>query len=460
MECLLIKNKILHSTSTSLNIYCNLCRHHHHHYHHRRHSCYYSLTILLAMMIFALKSTTALLKPAQTTTRTMTCASLLNREIINKVSSSSNKSNRADRRTINNHHAHYRHNILRISSLIGRQLSSSYSSTSTTTTACQMTIADTSLGSEKGALLLDGLDIYTVPARDDGHPLTVYGIGNQEPKNDDHVLLMLHGRTWSSVPVYHLLGGPRNSATGNESRSLMEALRDKNICVYSMDFRGFGGTPSDETGSIEPNRCVEDVESVCHWLAERHHSCTPEKISLMGWSQGALVAQLAAQRSKPLFSRLILYGSIFDPLIRYPREPLYVRNKENATAYNNTFDAAIEDFTIEGTIPPKAATYFAEAALLADPSRVQWKHLYQFNNCDPARVHVPTLVVVGDQDPYAPIHVQQELFTNLARGNDRTWSILSDADHAVHLLEGRSRFTNIVSSFITNGKKIGKEILC
>jgi hypothetical protein len=90
---------------------------------------------------------------------------------------------------------------------------------------------------------------------------------------------------------------------------------------------------------------------------------------------------------------LILYGSIFDPLVRYPRESLFVRNKENTTAYNNTFDDAIEDFTIEGTIPPKAATYFAEAALLADPVKAQWKHLYQFNNCDPARVHVPTLVV-------------------------------------------------------------------
>jgi pimeloyl-ACP methyl ester carboxylesterase len=65
--------------------------------------------------------------------------------------------------------------------------------------------------------------------------------------------------------------------------------------------------------------------------------------------------------------------------------------------------------------------------------------------------------VVGDQDPYAPLHVQQELFANLGRGSDRTFSILSDADHAVHLLEGRSRFVNVVTSFIMNGKRIGKE---
>lgn len=264
---------------------------------------------------------------------------------------------------------------------------------SSSSTVCQMSISDTPLGSEKGAELLDGLDIFTVPNREDGHPLTVYGIGTDEPKCDDHVLLMLHGRTWSSVPVYHLLGGPHNSEKGHESRSLMEALHRNKLRVYAMDFRGFGGTPKDASGAVEPNKCMEDVESVLAWLSKRHRCTTPEKISLMGWSQGALVAQLTAQRDKPLFSRLILYGSIFDPLVRYPRDPLYLRNPPNVTAEENTFDAAIEDFTIEGTIPPKAATYFAEAALVADPIRAQWKNLYQFNNCDPARIHVPTLVV-------------------------------------------------------------------
>ena len=358
------------------------------------------------MMIFASKSTTtALLRHAQTTTATRTttasCALFLQSEIIvNKLQqqgSSCSYSNSARRcGTISNsHRSNYNHNHNH--NIFSRTSNSQFGRCRwSSTTACQMTIADTSLGSEEGALLLDGLDVYTVPAKVDDHPLTVYGIGNKTPKSDDHVLLMLHGRTWSSVPVFHLLGGQRNRAKGHESRSLMEALHDKKITVYSMDFRGFGGTPNDHTDSVGPDRCVEDVESVLHWLAERHHCSTPEKISLMGWSQGALVAQLAAQRDKPQFSRLILYGSIFDPLVRYPRDPLFIRNKENSTAYNNTFDDAIEDFTIEGTIPPKAATYFAEAALLADPVKAQWKHLYQFNNCDPARVHVPTLVVSSD----------------------------------------------------------------
>ena len=65
-----------------------------------------------------------------------------------------------------------------------------------------------------------------------------------------------------------------------------------------------GGTPKDSSGGVEPNRCVEDAESVLSWLSERHGGNA--EVHLMGWSQGALVAQLAGQRRRPLFSKLIL----------------------------------------------------------------------------------------------------------------------------------------------------------
>ena len=279
-------------------------------------------------------------------------------------------------------------------------------SSSTSAGPCKMTIEDTPLGTTKeGALLLDGLDVYSVPAKGDDHPLTVYGIESENPTKDDIVVLMLHGRTWSSVPVYHLLGGSHNIAgKPKESRSLMEAMKhsEKNIQPYCMDFRGFGGTPRDSSGIVEPNRCVEDVESVLEWIAQRHGlidngGSSTNMPALLGWSQGALVAQLVAQKSVPYMSKLILYGSIYDPMIRYPREPLYTKSSMSSTGppadVENNYDGAIEDFTIEGTIPPEAAQLFAEAALLSDPIKAQWRHLYQFNNCDPARIHVPTLVV-------------------------------------------------------------------
>jgi pimeloyl-ACP methyl ester carboxylesterase len=338
----------------------------------------------------------------------------------------------------------------------------------------------------KGKHLLEGLDVYSVKASDDGHPLAVYGISSQSPQQpkassrgerEVRPILLLHGRTWSSVPVYHLHmrnaqyvngdsdgvgggtsdSGPVSTAVtepldGSQSRSLMEALLSKGLQPYCLDFRGFGGTPHDDTKCVEPNRCVEDAETVLQWIATRHGMGEGTYPALLGWSQGALVAQLAAQKPEPKLSKLVLYGSIYDPLVRYAREPLYA-SKQKRTRVPNSFDDAIEDFTLEGTIPPEPAKMFAQAALISDPVKAQWIHTYQFNNCDPARVHVPTLVIAGDQDPYAPLHVQQELFTSLGRGCDRTWSILSNCDHAVHLLEGRDRMINIVVSFVQNGKR-------
>jgi pimeloyl-ACP methyl ester carboxylesterase len=289
-------------------------------------------------------------------------------------------------------------------------------------------------------------------------------VNGEDSKRNVRPILLLHGRTWSSVPVYHLLGG-NNADSEHESRSLMESLKQRGLQPYCMDFRGFGGTPKDGTGCVEPLRCVLDAESVLEWITHRHgmeghcnmkNGCQSEDLpALLGWSQGAMVAQLAAQKMAPLFSKLILYGSIYDPLIRFPRAPLYSTNRSNSTdeVIMNDMDSAMEDFTIEGSIPPEPAYFFAKAALIADPVKAVWKHLYQFNNCDPGRIHVPTLVVAGDQDPYAPLHVQQDLFSNLGRASDRTWSILADADHAVHLLDGRSRFANIVTSFVLNGKR-------
>ena len=268
-----------------------------------------------------------------------------------------------------------------------------------------LSIKDTSLGSESASHLLKGLDVYSVPA-DDGHPLSVYGINSNELEysNDGKVrrpVLLLHGRTWSSVPVYHLMGG-RNDK--EKSRSLMETLYDAGLQPYCIDFRGFGGTPMDSTHSVIPNRCVNDAECALEFIMDRHDDVLDEEHTidsepqhlpvLLGWSQGALVAQLLAQKSPEMISKLVLYGSIYDPLVRYARSPLFLNGTDaSEDRPKNSYDSAIEDFTVEGSIEPEPAAQFAKAALLTDPYNAPWKQLFQFNNVDPARVHVPTLVV-------------------------------------------------------------------
>lgn len=382
-------------------------------------------------------------------------------------------------------------------------------------------MANTPLGRPEAASLLRGLKVHEVPAEDDGHPLTVYGIDNGSDDGDDTMssgvgkkkkrkvqpVLLLHGRTWSSVPVYHLLGGG-NCDDGDEKRpslSLMEALaavRDDNndegagssndddngkvvIEPYAVDFRGFGGTPRDGAGYVDPDRCAADALSVLNWLTKRYSNTGGgdgeneedgnRKPALLGWSQGALIAQLVAQRRPETLSKLILYGSIYNPNVVYSRSPgvqTLPNDNDNftghedfpligtlASSHHNRHDCAMEDFIPRqsrcgpsGTsISPVPARRFAEAALVSDPIKMQWMNLCQLNECHPSLVKVPTLVIAGDQDPYAPLRIQAELFTNLGRGVDRTWSVVADGDHAVHLMDGRDRFVECVTGFL--GKK-------
>jgi len=295
------------------------------------------------------------------------------------------------------------------------------------TTSCA--IDNTPLDSPKGATLLQGLDIHTVHSEEDGHPLAVYTMRNND--NDESLndkrrtpVLLLHGRTWSSLPVYHLTGQQLNDSNGSssieENRSLIQALHNHNIQPYSMDFRGFGGTPKDTSGFVEPLKCVSDVVSVLNWIHEKHSSDIEDtnesetkersiKPALLGWSHGALIAQITAQRHSNSLSKLILYGSIYNPSVKYAIPPTLSESPQHSgytdhedfplheLASQNEFDGAMEDFTNVSNeariFPPISAKLFAEAALVCDPTKAAWWNLHQLNECKPSLVNVPTMVV-------------------------------------------------------------------
>jgi len=292
-------------------------------------------------------------------------------------------------------------------------------------------IDNTPLDSPKGATLLQGLDIHTVHSEEDGHPLAVYTMRNDDESLDDGSkskrrtpVLLLHGRTWSSLPVYHLTGQQlNNNSSGSsvgieENRSLIQALYNHNIQPYSMDFRGFGGTPKDTSGFVEPLKCVADVVSVLNWIHEKHSNedidkgietdYEKSKPSLLGWSHGALIAQITAQRHSTSLSKLILYGSIYNPSVKYAIPPIsespqhsgYTDHEDfplHELASQNEFDGAMEDFTNVSNeariFPPISAKLFAEAALVCDPTKAAWWNLHQLNECKPSLVNVPTMVV-------------------------------------------------------------------
>ena len=264
----------------------------------------------------------------------------------------------------------------------------------------------------------------------DGHPLTVW---EKSPDQGGATMLLLHGRTWSTIPDFDL-------QVEGEELSLMDGLNDAGVRTYGLDARGYGETPRDDSGWLTPDRAAEDVIDVLEWIRGRDAG-RPAPV-LFGWSYGSLVAQLAVQRRPDLVSGVILFG--------YPGDPdttIAVAEAPDVPPRNpTTAEAAASDFIIEGSISQPAIDAYVAAALAADPIRADWKDLHQWNQLDPAAVRVPTLLVEGVADPITDTRAHSSLFTRLGTP-DRAWIVIPGGDHAAFLESPRPMFLSAITRF-------------
>lgn len=270
---------------------------------------------------------------------------------------------------------------------------------------------------------------YTVPS--DGHPMAVWAKSSTNPSR---VVLLLHGRTWSSLPDFDL-------QVPGEQLSLMDALRDQGYAVYGLDLRGYGGTPRDSTAWLTPERAAADVAAVLKWLNSRHSKL--DKPVVFGWSYGCLSAQLCAQAHPELVSGLILFGY---PGFAGKPWPLYEDAPKPANR-KNTPEAAASDFITPGSISQKAIDAYVNAALAADSVRVDWRRLNEWNRLDPAKVTTPLLLLDGQYDPVIERYTQIDLFTRLGTA-DRQWVVIPGGDHATFMETPRPLFLRVLTDFI------------
>ena len=265
----------------------------------------------------------------------------------------------------------------------------------------------------------------------DGHPIALW---EKRPTHAKRTIVLVHGRTWSALPDFDL-------QVAGEHRSLMDALVAKGYAVYAIDLRGYGATARDSSGWATPNQSADDVAAALQWVMD--HSRVAGKPSLMGWSNGATVAQLLAQRHPELIANLILTGYWKDSdeqIALAPDTIVPVRSKTTA-------QAAASDFIAPNAISQRALQAYVAAAIAADPVRSDWRRREQFNALDPAKITVPTLLIQGELDPLAPTAFQAKFFARLG-SVDRQWVVIAGGDHAVLIENTQPAFVSAMVNFI------------
>ena len=209
----------------------------------------------------------------------------------------------------------------------------------------------------------------------DGH---TFALWTRQIVHSKGSILLLHGRTWSALPDFDL-------KVPGEQRSIMVALNREGYIAYALDMRGYGATPRDETGWLTPERAASDVAGVLKWIGAREW----RKPTVVGWSQGSLVAHLTAQQHPELMNNLVLYG--------YPRDPAVSTSAAETPASPprevNTRERAASDFISPNVTSQRVIDSYIEAALTADPVRVDWRKLDQFNALEPSKIVTPTLLI-------------------------------------------------------------------
>ena len=154
-----------------------------------------------------------------------------------------------------------------------------------------------------------------------------------------------------------------------------------------------------------------------------------EKVHLLGWSYGGLVAQKVAA-STDLVDRLVLYSSVWDETGDYADDE--GRFKAPVPRGPQTLEDCASDFNLPGSISAEDSDTFARAALAADPQCVDWTALSEFA-VDLGDVTCPCLVIHGDQDPYASRSTQRALYDALG-SSAKELVVIDGSDHVAHAL--------------------------
>lgn len=265
----------------------------------------------------------------------------------------------------------------------------------------------------------------------DGHALAVW---SRAPSTPRAVLVLVHGRTWSSRPDFDL-------QVPGLQRSVLTSLAAQGIAAYAVDLRGYGDTPRDKTEFLTPRVAAQDVAAVVQWAAARHPALPPP--SLLGWSLGGAVAHLTAQMPGVNLSSLILFGFTLEPGLDYAAVPMPAKPARVRTTRTD----ALSDFMSPQVTPPAVTTAFVAQALAADPVRMDWIREEQFNALEPARLTMPTMILQGSRDPGVPLDVTARFFQKIA-APQRQWTLLPGGDHAAQLEDTHIAFISAVAEFI------------
>jgi pimeloyl-ACP methyl ester carboxylesterase len=282
-------------------------------------------------------------------------------------------------------------------------------------------------------------------------------------------VLFVHGATYPAETAFDLpLGG----------QSWMTFIASHGYDVWMLDLRGYGRStrPAEMAAPPEANpplvrgdTAVKDIGTAVDYILARRHL---QKLNLIGWSWGTTLMATYTTRNIAKVQRLVLYAPSWlrQSPAPVPPGPLGAyRYVTKESAKERWLNGVAADKQAD-LIPPGWFDAWANATWASDPVGVKQNPPVlratngvqqdgrEFHGAgkpyyDPAKITVPTLLVVAEWDHDTPPYMAQTLFPLLANSPGKRLIELPEGTHHVVMEKNRMLLFQAVQGFLDEGRK-------
>jgi pimeloyl-ACP methyl ester carboxylesterase len=315
------------------------------------------------------------------------------------------------------------------------------------------------------------MEEMTVPALDAG--IDIY-VRNKRPADmaafaPERTVLFVHGATYPAHTTFDLgLGG----------LSWMDYVASRGYDVYLLDVRGYGRStrppemadrPEAHPPIVRSETAIRDVSAVVDFILKRRNIA---RLALLGWSWGTTLMATYTSRNAAKVDRLVLYAPIWirhtPSLVQSAPGSLGAYRMISREQARTRWYTGVAEDKKDRLIPEGFFDAWADAVFLSDPQSATrdppavrapngviqdgleyWSAGKPFY--DPAKITVPTLLVVGEWDYDTPPYMAQTLFPLLVNAPGKRLVELAEGTHHMMLETNRLKLFEAVQAFLDEG---------
>jgi len=282
----------------------------------------------------------------------------------------------------------------------------------------------------------------------------------------ERTVLFVHGATYPAHAAFDLkLGG----------QSWMDYIASRGYDVYLLDLPGYGKStrPKEMAEPAQNNppvmrgdTAVKNIGAVVdHILARRNIP----RLNLLGWSWGTTLMATYTTQNANKVERLALYAPVWirqtASLVQAGPGPLGAYRMVKREQALGRWMTGVPEDKKAALIPAGWFDAWADATFASDPegarmdppvlrapNGVMQDGAEFFGNgkpyYDPAKITVPTLLVVAEWDRDAPPYMGQTLFPLLVNAPGKRFVMLAEGTHTIMMEKNRLELFRAVQAFL------------